>query len=498
MSTSTLSALLLATPFVGELLELVRQLLPTIRQVGQLIQEFRAAEPTPSTTCQFEKALQVLLRQVGRVIVAWVYNSLESPEAQAPDQAGYEGELYRRRTLTKKRHGLATLFGVISLWRIRYEPLEPGLPCIFPLEIRLGITAARATPALAERAAQWSAQHTQKTVLALLSQEHDVSWSAQTLRKVTATVSAGMAEFRHTAQVEQVVGWLRQAQDSRGPHRPVLTVGRDGVFVPLRVDHDYHEAATATVAVLDRRGQRLGTVYVGHMPQPGQTTLSAQLTALLHDVLQIWQGPVPRLQYVTDGGHHPSEYFAQVLQHMVHPRSGAKLDWQWVLDYYHGCGYISKLAEAMFGAGSRQAASWAHKMRHWLKDKRHGIFRVLHSAAAHRQFWELTADEEQAYDSAYNYLRKRMPFMDYAAYRQKGLAIGSGITEAACKTVFTQRFKQSGMSWSLEGGQVIVDLRVIWLSGVWSQVHQAYLDSRPQPYTGTKWPTTGNITKKAA
>jgi len=28
------------------------------------------------------------------------------------------------------------------------------------------------------------------------------------------------------------------------------------------------------VAVLDRRGRRLGTVYLGHMPEPGQGTLS--------------------------------------------------------------------------------------------------------------------------------------------------------------------------------------------------------------------------------
>ena len=41
------------------------------------------------------------------------------------------------------------------------------------------------------------------------------------------------------------------------------------------------------------------------------------------------------------------------------------------------------------------------------------------------------------------------------------------MTEAACKTVFTQRLKQSGMTWKVEGGQWIVDLRVIHLSGVW-------------------------------
>jgi hypothetical protein len=52
------------------------------------------------------------------------------------------------------------------------------------------------------------------------------------------------------------------------------------------------------------------------------------------------------------------------------------------------------------------------------------------------------------------------------------------VTEACCKTVFTQRLKQSGMSWDIEGGQVIVDLRVVYLSGIWEDVHAAHLQSK--------------------
>jgi hypothetical protein len=84
---------------------------------------------------------------------------------------------------------------------------------------------------------------------------------------------------------------------------------------------------------------------------------------------------------------------------------------------------------------------------------------------------------------AYAYLHKRRGWMRYQAYRQQHLPIGSGITEAACKVVFTQRLKRSGMSWTIVGGQVILDLRVIWLSGVWDDVHQRYLASKPLPAT---------------
>ncbi|HVA45992.1 MAG TPA: hypothetical protein VNH11_06355, partial [Pirellulales bacterium] len=48
--------------------------------------------------------------------------------------------------------------------------------------------------------------------------------------------------------------------------------------------------------------------------------------------------------------------------------------------------------------------------------------------------------------------------------------IGSGVTEAACKIVFSQRFKCSGMKWEEEGGAAILALRLAVLSKTWSTV----------------------------
>jgi len=47
--------------------------------------------------------------------------------------------------------------------------------------------------------------------------------------------------------------------------------------------------------------------------------------------------------------------------------------------------------------------------------------------------------------------------------------------------VFTQRLKRSGISWTIEEGQGILDLRVIKLRRVWEKVHQRYLASKPMP-----------------
>jgi hypothetical protein len=378
------------------------------------------------------------------------------------------------------------LFGTITVWRMLYQPLHGVEPSIFPLEIRLGLEAGLCTPGLTERVAQAATATSQNAVLATLQRDQSVSWSVATLRKVIAEVATGMEPHRHDAAVAQVLAWLEQGDKSRGNRKPVVAVGRDGLMLPIRGEECYREGATATISVYDRRGQRLGTVYLGRMPEPGQETLSRQLTTLLKEMLQRWTGPLPRLAYITDGGYQQTRYFRQVLRRMVNPRRpGEKLKWAWVIDYYHACEYIYKMADALFPS-PKQAQAWARKMCRWLKDKPRGIHRVLHSAAAIRGRSIVVRAKRKQYRTAYNYLRKRVGFLDYCQYRRDHLPIGSGVTEAACKTVFTQRLKQSGMTWKLEGGQWIVDLRVIHLSGLWSQVYQAYLQAKMPTEPGTQ------------
>ncbi len=497
MDHATLITTLLTTPFATSLLPLTVRLLPIISQVAHLIVAFRVAEPTPSACHHFETQLQATLRELGRIIVEWTYNDLEPDDPLLlPDHLRLDGDWYRRRVKTPNRR-VATLFGTITLWRYLYQPIHGVERSIFPLEIRLGLAAGRATPALAERAAHAAVDSTQGTVLADLKRDHAVTWSVATLRAVIAVTWDGMTPQFHAAQVAQVLAWLEQADASRGSRKPVLAAGRDGVFVPIRGDDSYREAATATLSVHDRVGHRLGTVYLGRMPEPGQGTLSKQLTRLITDVLVQWSGPLPRLAYITDAGHHPSEYFGRVLKPMRHPcRPGESLKWEWVIDYYHASGYVHDLSETLF-RDPRQARAWAWKMCRWLKSKPRAIYRILHSAAAIRSR-RIVLGRTKAYEKAYGYLRDHIGHLDYTEYRRNHLPIGSGVTEAACKTVFSERLKRSGMTWSEEGGQRIVDLRVIHLSGVWSRVHQSYLQSKILPEEGTRHGKAKKRPRKAA
>lgn len=438
-----------------------------------------AREPSPAAALAFEQKLATQARELARGATEFAYNQLESerPE-ELPPHVQYEAGQYRRLNQKTPNREVATLFGKITLWRhgYRYVQRDVAEPTIFPLEISLGLVEG-ATPALVSAAGRALAEAgaTQEVALARLRTQHGVEWGVKKLRAVAESLSAGMDRFRREHQAKQAVHWLRQAFTSTGKHRPSLVLGRDGITLCTSPHSFYEVATTATLSIYDRRGKRLGTVYLAYAPELGQQTMTDELTALLLEVLRQWDGSLPRLAYLTDAGAHETQYPRKVLKKLRHPRTGKRLSWQWIVDFYHAAQRLTTMGEALFGVG-REASAWAAKMRKLLK-KPNGPFRVLHSAAALRARYRMSAKAKKAFRTAYNYLRDRTKHMRYAEFRDQGLPIGSGITEAACKTVFTQRLKLSGMRWSNAGAQVILNLRVILLSGVWDEVYQAFIQS---------------------
>lgn len=432
---------------------------------------------------EFERQLQALLHELGRQTTEIAYNAIEPAEGeQAPHYLRHDGTVYRRLNIPTANRHVATLFGKITLERRGYREAQRSSPepTIFPTEMALGLVEG-ATPALAYEAALALAENgaTQQTVLARLRRQFGVEWGVKKLRALAEQVSAELTPLRREQQAARVVEWLRQAQEQRGSGRPVLAVGRDGITLCTRPHRFCEVATTATVTVYDRRGQRLGTVYLGYVPELGQATMSDELTALIKEVLRQWEGPLPRLTYVTDAGDSEVKYFRQVLRKMRHPVTDKRLEWQWIVDFYHASERLHTMGVALFGEG-REAFAWARRMGKLLK-KPNGPFRVLHAAAAAKGQRTMSKRAMKDFRRAYNYLRARTRHMQYAKFKKLRLPIGSGVTEAGCKTIFTQRLKLSGMTWTKSGAQTILNLRVILLSGIWDAIYTVALSQRRLP-----------------
>jgi hypothetical protein len=440
---------------------------------------FLAQECSPTQAFDLERRLAERLRELGRDVLENLYNRLEGDDShKLPSHLRVEGEDYRI-VRDKTRHGVDTLFGPIALERHLYRPVarDSAEKSFAPVERMLGVVEG-ATPALAEAAARLAAQAgaSQRQVQDQLLAQHGVTIGTKRLRALLGQASATMAESRQELQAQRLVDLLDQADQSTGRTKPVLTVSRDGISLRKEQYSNFEVATTATVTVSDRRGQRLGTVYLAFAPELGQQEMTERLTGLIEEVLRRWEGPLPRLAYVTDAGDNETSYFEQVLRPMVHPRTGEQLSWQRIVDFFHAMERVWKLADVLFAGDPRGRWSWGRRMGRLLK-KANGPFRVLHAAAALKARRTLNDAEKEEYRKAYNYLRTRTRWMQYCEYARVNLPLGSGIVEAACKTIYTQRLKLSGMRWSKDGAQVILNLRVVLLSGVWEEAYRHTLTS---------------------
>lgn len=452
------------------------------------VQTFLANPISPIMFFTLEIALVGLTREIGRRLVELAINVLEPEDpAQLPHDWWFQSSGYRRRNRKTRRASVATLFGTVVLWRRGYRGWDEADGTLFPLEMFLGLNHG-ATPALVDWLGRKMAETgaSQSRVLELLRQECGVAMGVKRLRACIDQLRSAMSELREAHQVEALLNALEQAQKSRGSRKPVLSVGRDGITL-RQYQHSFFEVATAaTISVYDRAGKRLTTIYLAWPPELGQATMDQMLTELLSELLDHWQGPLPRLAYVTDCGSNESGYYERILRRMRHPRTDQQLSWQRVVDYYHVSERVWAMATALFGKGTREANTWAYRMLKALK-KPSGASRVLHSAASHFHRRKLSKTGSADFWKAYKYIQKRTRFLHYNEYASYHIPLGSGVTEAACKTIFTQRLKLSGMRWTFEGANTILTLRVILLSKTWSSTYTTHVvnlyPSELRPYT---------------
>jgi hypothetical protein len=130
-----------------------------------------------------------------------------------------------------------------------------------------------------------------------------------------------------------------------------------------------------------------------------------------------------------------------------------------IVDFFHACQHLAALAEARFGKASTEGQQWQKARQEDLRNNR------LKNVLLEIRAWQPRSQtKRQLRHRTYLYFHHNAERMQYQTFLEKGYHIGSGVVEASCKQIVTQRMKLAGMHWRQESAEAIVALRAAQLS----------------------------------
>jgi len=252
-----------------------------------------------------------------------------------------------------------------------------------------------------------------------------------------------------------------RAEDVIPQHTSTVAVSLDGVLAPMkdgqaqdkrqktaeqgqltRGPAGYREIGCGTLSFCDAEGDMIGAVRMARMPESKKTTLKR---TLLSDVTAVLSArPDLVLVKLADGAEDNWTFLSEQLP------KGTE-----IVDFFHAAEHLNAALASIYGDGTVQARRRFEDLRFVLKEEPEGVEKVIRSL----DYLRKTHPRKERVTKELAYFRKHRNRMRYHQFVAEGLPIGSGVVEAACKTLVTQRMKQSGMRWGEDGGQAILTVR---------------------------------------
>ena len=209
---------------------------------------------------------------------------------------------------------------------------------------------------------------------------------------------------------------------------------------------------------------RLSSRYIARMPEANGMTLKRDWEFELNDVEKQLPPDTTRVVLV-DGARGLWKYIDD---------NSRFDDYEKLLDYYHMTEHLADAAEALFGKQSEEGKAWYKKWTGKLLEDDNGVDGLLRSMNYYEKKNHLSEKRVKKLKTQVTFFKNNRHRMKYSAFIQRGLPIGSGPVEAACKSLVKFRLCRSGMRWTRPGGQDILTLRAIEKSQHWDYFWQAY------------------------
>jgi hypothetical protein len=280
---------------------------------------------------------------------------------------------------------------------------------------------------------------------------HHCHVSEPTARRLTQAAGEAWVELE-TEEARRI-----QRELSSSPEGPLLQqFSVDGAMVPL-VGGEWSEVKTLVIGALT--GQELGeAVKAQDLSYFSRLTDSESFTDLaLVEVHRRGVDTAGVVVAINDGAAWEQGFV-----------DAHRVDAVRVLDFGHAAEYLTRAAQAVYGAASQKCTNW---LTRWQHELRHGDSQlVLDELIRLQDLASLEAAD--IVSTSVKYLSERREQIRYSEMELMGIPIGSGIVESGNKLVVEQRLKGSGMHWARRNVNPMLALRNVLCSqrweGVWS------------------------------
>jgi len=137
-----------------------------------------------------------------------------------------------------------------------------------------------------------------------------------------------------------------------------------------------------------------------------------------------------------------------------------------ILDLLHALGYLWEAAALFYPNASDARAFVKEQARRMLDGK---IAAVIHALRWLGTRHKLKAKRRETLKRICGYFHNNAHRMAYDVYLEHGFPIASGVIEGACRCVVKDRMERSGMRWVMSGARAMLDVRCVYLSGLWEE-----------------------------
>jgi hypothetical protein len=278
-------------------------------------------------------------------------------------------------------------------------------------------------------------------------------------RKISTSFLQNLSQKVAGIAEQQEILWHYDLPNFQKPIASIA-LSLDGTCMHLSKE-GWREAMAGTISFYDAKGDRQHTIYLGATPEYGKADFLRRFTAEIERVKAHF--PEAKRVGLADGAESNWQFLTPHTQTQI-------------LDFYHASSYLGAVANAKFPKDKSAHKAWLEDRCHQLKNKvgaAEALYNEMVLLQARKCTQKLPQHLRDKLGAAITYYKNHRHQMDYPSYTENYFPIGSGVTEAACKTLIKQRFCLAGRRWKQPGAAGILNLRALVLTAQrWTQFWQ--------------------------